>query len=162
MYTFLFQREYCYGLKSVVIPSSRKSGHGFAIFSLTIMKDLGIVQKFLGEKVSRNNKGFFIGQSNYAKKLSEKHNFLNSKPMATPIDVSTKLHVATDQDESFDIETYQSAVGGLLYVSTRSRPDIAYFVSNVAKYCSKPTIDHWKAVKCIFRYIRGTISYGIL
>ena len=36
VYTFLFQREYCYGLKSVVKPSSRKSGHGYAIFSLTI------------------------------------------------------------------------------------------------------------------------------
>ena len=35
---FLFQREYCYGLKSVVKPSSRKSGHGYAIFSLTIDK----------------------------------------------------------------------------------------------------------------------------
>ena len=35
MYPFLFQREYCYGLKSVVKPSSPKSGHGYAIFSLT-------------------------------------------------------------------------------------------------------------------------------
>ena len=42
MYTFLFQREYCYGLKSVVKPSSRKSGHGYAIFSLTTLDPISV------------------------------------------------------------------------------------------------------------------------
>ena len=53
VYTFLFQREYCYGLKSVVKPSSRKSGHGYAIFSLTniqwhakVLNTLQIVEFF--------------------------------------------------------------------------------------------------------------------
>ena len=35
MYPFQFKREYYCELKSIVKPSSPKSGHGYAIFSLT-------------------------------------------------------------------------------------------------------------------------------
>ena len=47
-------------------------------------------------------------------------------------------------------------------MSTRPRPDIAFAVSKVARYTSKPTVEHWKAVKHIFRYLVGTINHGIL
>ena len=48
-----------------------------------------------------------------------------------------------------DTEKYQSAVGKLLFLSTRTRPDIAFAVSTVAKFTSNPTEQHWKAVKHI-------------
>ena len=57
---------------------------------------------------------------------------------------------------------YQSAVGSLLYLSRRTHPDIAFAVSNVAKFSSKPTKTHWTAVKQILRYLKGTTSYGLL
>ena len=44
----------------------------------------------------------------------------------------------------------------------QSRPDITFAVCNAAKFCSKPTISHWSAVKRIFRYLKGTIDYGLL
>ena len=53
-------------------------------------------------------------------------------------------------------------MGALLYLSTRTRPDISFAVSNVAKYCNKPLAKHWTAVKRIFRYLRGTSEYGIV
>ena len=61
-----------------------------------------------------------------------------------------------------DQQLYQSAVGCLLYLSVATRPDIAYAVGNVAKFCAKPTKQHWTAVKRIFRYLRGTQKYGLL
>lgn len=36
------------------------------------------------------------------------------------------------------------------------RPDIAYAVNNVAKFCSEPTKHHWIAVKRIMRYLKET------
>ena len=57
---------------------------------------------------------------------------------------------------------YQSAVGSLLYLSTKTRPDIADAVGNVARFCSKPSVQHWKAVKRILRYLRGSVNYGLM
>ena len=73
-----------------------------------------------------------------------------------------KLSKGTEDSEYMDIELYQSAVGKLLYLSTRTRPDISFAVSSVARYTAKPTVDHWKAVKHILRYLIGTINYGLL
>ncbi len=55
--------------------------------------------------------------------------------VTTPVDVSNKLVKATEEDEVFDCVVYQSTVGYLLYVSTGTRPDIAFAVANVNRFC---------------------------
>ena len=85
----------------------------------------------------------------------------NSKPTATPINNGAKLNKVTE-DKLFNQELYQSVIGSLLYLSTKTRPDIAYAVSNVARFCSKPTMEHWKSIKHIMRYLNGTRNYGLL
>ena len=85
-----------------------------------------------------------------------------AKPVNTPVDSSMKLMKATDKDGCVDKKLYTSAVGSLLYLSTATRPDITYAVSNVAKYCAKPTKQHWLAVKRIMRYLKGTLNYCLL
>ena len=126
------------------------------------MKDLGELSYFLGVKVTQNDGKIFINQAAYTNMLLTKFNFDNCKPVSTPADLSSNLEKAADDSDLFDVEKYQSAVGGLLYLSSRTRPDITYAVCNVAKYCSKPTNKHWTAVKRIFRYLKGTVNLGIL
>ena len=58
------------------------------------------------------------------------------------------------EDAVFD---YRSAVGGLQYL-TLTRPDISFAVNKVCQYLSKPTTVHWKAVKRILRYVKGTVD----
>ena len=55
----------------------------------------------------------------------------------------------------------QAAVGSLLYLSTKTCPDIAYAVGRVARFCAKPTKDHWMAIKRILRYLKGTFNFGL-
>ena len=43
-----------------------------------------------------------------------------------------------------------------------TRPDIIFAVSNVSKFCSNPTKQHWIAVKRIMRYLKGTQNHGLL
>ena len=126
------------------------------------MKDLGELNYFLGVRIVQENDKIFINQSFYTEKLLKKFGFENAKPVATPVDVSCVLEKASDDAELFDEEIYQSAVGSLLYLSTRTRPDITFAVCNVSKFCIKPTKAHWTAVKRIFRYLRGTSDLGIL
>lgn len=70
--------------------------------------------------------------------------------------------LGTEDSEYFDKETYQSAIETLLYLSTRTRPDITFSVSNVAHFSSNPTTQHWTAVKRIFRYLKGNTHLGLL
>ncbi|KAH9704893.1 Integrase catalytic domain-containing protein [Citrus sinensis] len=42
------------------------------------------------------------------------------------------------------------------------RPDLSYAVSLVGRFMSNPRKEHWRAVKWILRYLRGTTSYGLL
>jgi hypothetical protein len=56
---------------------------------------------------------------------------------------------------------YASAVGSLMYVMVCTRPYIAHAVGVLRRYMSKPGKEHWIAVKRVFRYLRGTASYGL-
>ena len=53
-------------------------------------------------------------------------------------------------------QLYQAVVGSQLYLSTKTRPVIAYTVSCVARFCAKPSKEHWTGVKRILRYLKGT------
>jgi hypothetical protein len=44
----------------------------------------------------------------------------------------------------------------LLYLSTNTRPDIAYGVSQAARFTSSPKQSHATAVKMIVRYLIAT------
>ena len=54
---------------------------------------------------------------------------------------------------------YISAVGSLLFLALATRPDIAHTVSVLCRFNSNPGIAHWKSVKHLFRYLRGTLDY---
>ena len=45
-----------------------------------------------------------------------------------------------------------------MYAILGTRPDLAFAVSVVSQYSSKPNDSHWQAVKRIFRYIKGTLD----
>ena len=81
----------------------------------------------------------WIGQPNYVQKLLEKFGMQDSKPVSTPSTPDSKLVKKTPEDKEVDQKKYQAAVGSLLYLSTKTRPDIAFAVGNVAQFCSEPT-----------------------
>ena len=128
------------------------------------VKDMGELHHFLGTKVLQNkqNGEVWIGQPAYTQKVLRKFNMENAKPVDTPVDISSKLVKMNEDSESANQEQFQSAVGSLLYLSTMTRPDITYAVSNVAKFCANPAKEHWIAVKRIMRYLIGTMHLGLL
>ena len=48
-----------------------------------------------------------------------------------------------------------------MYLSTKTRPEIAYAVGSVARFCVNPTKKNWTAVKRI-QYLNGTTKFGLL
>jgi hypothetical protein len=52
-------------------------------------------------------------------------------------------------------------VGSLVYLLA-TRPDLAYSVCLVARFMERPTKMHVAAIKRIMRYLKGTLSLGIM
>ena len=128
------------------------------------VKDLGELHYFLGVLVTQNHKRgtVWIGQPSFTESILQKYGMEEAKSVKTPVSADLKLLKASDESETVDQNLYQSAVGSLLYLTTQSRPDIAFAVNNVARFCSKPTKSHWVAVKRIFHYLKGTTHLGLL
>ena len=124
--------------------------------------DMGPLHYFLGVKVMQNNKGdVWIGQPSYIETLLRKFRMEDCNPAETPADASQRLKKAEENEEVSDKEMYQSAVGSILYISTRTRPDISYAIGSCARFSANPTKCHWTAVKRIMRYLKGTINFGL-
>ena len=100
-------------------------------------KDLRELKYFLGVniRINHNNGTVWIGQPMHTEKVLKKYGMEYTKTISTLVDVGTKLVKATIDSELFDPVLYQSAVGSLLYLSTKTRPDIAFAV-NVARFSS--------------------------
>lgn len=69
----------------------------------------------------------------------------------------------TDPKDIAEMHTvpYLQAVGALMYLATATRPDIAYAVGVLARFNKNPGMAHWKAVKHLFRYLKGTLDLKI-
>jgi hypothetical protein len=56
---------------------------------------------------------------------------------------------------------YASAVGSLMYAMVCTRPNITHVVGVLSRYMSKSGKEHWAKIKRVFKYFRGTTSYGL-
>ena len=52
-------------------------------------------------------------------------------------------------------------MGCLTNVSIATRQDIAAAVVTLLQFMSDPSKEHWMGLKRMFRYIKGTLSYGL-
>lgn len=53
---------------------------------------------------------------------------------------------------------YQEAVGSILYLAQCTRPDVSFSIAVVSQFNQNPGFVHWKAVKRILRYLKGTLN----
>jgi hypothetical protein len=130
------------------------------------MKDEGELSWCLGMRISTHGDHVTMDQEQYIENMLARFGMSNCKPAKTPAALGihlTKQDAPQTSQEAMEMKSvpYRSAVGSLLYASIRTRPDIASAVRAVAKFSSNPGNKHWTAVKRIFRYLKGTSSYGI-
>lgn len=102
-----------------------------------------------------------IHQTAYITQMLKKFGMSECHAVKTPGNPSIKLQAATEEDEVANFP-YREAIGSLMYAATSTRPDIAFYVCKLARFMEKPTAVHVTAVKTIFRYLKGTISRGII
>ena len=128
-------------------------------FSLTLE---GSFSEYLGiQYVWDNNKTMTMTQQGLIQKIIEATGMENCNPNKTPC---TKEGLGTDElgERMDDPWNYRSIVGMLLYLSTNTRPDISFAVSQVARFSHNPKKSHASAVKMIVRYLSGTKDRGVI
>jgi hypothetical protein len=132
------------------------------------LRDLGATSFLLGVEITRDRakRTLHLSQRQYVLDLLDRFGFADSSPVSTPLDPGTRLSAdqapATADDEAFmRTVPYVSAVGALMYLAIATRPDIAYSVGVLCRFMAKPGPAHWKAVKHLFRYLRGTCDYRL-
>lgn len=132
-----------------------KLNHIFAL------KQLGKLDYFLGIKVRYLSSGaLLLNQSKYIHDLLCKADMENSNSIGSPMVSSCRLS-KFGTDSMSDATLYRSIVGALQY-ATLTRPDIAFSVNKVSQFMANPLESHWKAVKRILRYLKGTLDHGLL
>lgn len=67
---------------------------------------------------------------------------------------------AEEYEEMRD-KPYREGVGAAQYLATVSRPDIQHAVGVLARYSKNPGVEHWKALKHLFRYLKATLDYKL-
>jgi hypothetical protein len=124
------------------------------------VKDLGKLQYFLGIEVIPVKDGLLLSQQRYIRDLLSKTNMTEAKPVSSPMSSSAVLSAFTG-DPMEEPSLYRSTVGSLQYLSL-TRPDLAFAVNRVCQLMHHPTKLHWQAVKRILRYLKCTITHGLL
>lgn len=124
------------------------------------MTDLGEIHFVLGINVSVSPGCIAINQSSYILKMLERFQMSNANEIGLPMDPNVKL-VKEDGSTKVDPVRLQTLIGSLLYCACGTRPDIAFAVSAISKFCSCPTETHISAAKRILRYLKATIDYNL-
>src|SRR5664279_2473848 len=127
------------------------------------MKDLGEAAYILGIRIYRDRSSRLIGlsQSTYLDKVLKKFRMDESKKGFLPMLQGKTLSKAqspdtADEREKMNNIPYASAIGSIMYAMLCTRPDVAHAVSLTSRYQSDLGVEHWTAVKNIFKSLRRT------
>ncbi|CAI7748564.1 unnamed protein product, partial [Closterium sp. NIES-54] len=94
----------------------------------------------------------------------QRFGFTHSSPQATPLSTRHSLS-ALPSDESVESSgPYAELVGCLMYLTTCTRPDLAYPLSILARYVApgRHRPEHMAAAKRVLRYLCSTSGMGLV
>ena len=127
--------------------------------------DLGKLSHFLGVAINEQKGGSLtLSQRPLIEKFLRHANMLTCKPAASPLPMSHVLYekrvpVTAEEEDEMQLVPYSSILGTLLHLSTRTRPDLATAVSMLGMFQSSPAPRHWKAMKNVLRYLKGSMDF---
>jgi hypothetical protein len=115
---------------------------------------------YLGVSVERDDETLRVHQAPYSRQILRRFGFEQARPAPTPMTNHTLSAHDGEVDETLR-RLYIQAIGSLLFLSNRTRPDLEFAVNFLARFAANPAPSHWTAVKRVFRYLAGTTDLGI-
>ena len=112
---------------------------------------------FIGMELSKTAEGLKIAQGRYARKILERFGMEEFKSVKTPMVKQNDIQ-GGDLQEHYPV---REAIGSLLFLSNKTRPDMSYGDNVCSRYTDKPTNKLILNIKRVFRYIQGTKDEGV-
>ncbi|KAJ9520578.1 hypothetical protein QJQ45_007436 [Haematococcus lacustris] len=103
-----------------------------------------------------------LTQQQYIEQLLQRFGLAECNPRQLPLSPGTQLLKEGEQLNEQHTLRYRELVGGLLWLSTCTRPDIAFAVGQLTRYMQAPTREHEQAAQGVLRYLRGTAGQGLV
>jgi hypothetical protein len=128
------------------------------------IKKLGLIKNYLGVDIDyRPQDGYLkLYQAKYINKILAKYGFKDLNPAKTLMDSKAKLEPNKGRAKASETHYFQMFIGSLLFLALACRPDITFAVIKLARFASNPSQDHVQAIKRVFRYLKGTVTLGII
>ena len=130
------------------------------VFSMTKPEEVtrGKEVTFCGYQIKKTETGYALHQTKYVEEVLKKHNIKKSE--------SVPCHRITDEPDEQepsreDIRIAQVLTGELGWVTSRTRPDIAFAVSIMARMIHKRPKWVKETGLQVMRYLYGTTSWGL-
>ncbi|CAI7859906.1 unnamed protein product [Closterium sp. NIES-53] len=128
--------------------------------------DLGELTSYLGLQITRDRaqRTITLTQSHMVQQVLQRFGFTYSSPQSTPLPTGHSLS-APPSDESVEPSgPYPELVGCLMYLTTCTRPDLAYPLSLLAHYVApdRHRKVHSDATKRVLRYLCSTSGMGLV
>ena len=126
------------------------------------IKYISEVHQFLRIKIKLDykEKSIHINQNKYLNSLLKRFNKKDLNPITTPVEARVRLDKATNTTNKNNLQLYQQQVSSLIYLATKTKPDIAYAINKCAKYMSNPNLTHFKALNRIWKYLNKYPNIG--
>ena len=108
--------------------------------------------KFCGLEILRFSSGYRVNQQSYIAELLSKHAVKDEA--AVPLVRWTEPE-ALEEPSPEEVKSAQALTGALLWLSTRSRPDIAYSVARMAQFSTRSPQLVLSIGNQVLRYLKG-------
>src|SRR5258706_14368636 len=128
--------------------------------------DLGDLHWLLGIRIEYWDHDIALSQSAYIDTILKRFGLYDCNPVTYPLDKNHQIDKATTTNadntattntgSEVNIKLYQQMVGSLMYTVIGTRPDIAFTVTRLSQFLTKPTKNHFGAIKHVFRCLKGT------
>ena len=133
------------------------------------LRDLGPTSFLLGIEIicDCEKHQIVLSQHQYIIDALECFNMSDCNPIGTPMDPGAHLSSfmspqSPDKLKMMQNIPYLNAVGTLQYLATSTHPDISFAVGVLARFNKNPGIKHWKVVKHLFHYFKGSLDYKLV
>ena len=103
-----------------------------------------------------------IDQVPYLEKILKCFGMADAKAAQTPLPTGYKTEPLDGTAMAALQSQYQSVIGSLLYLMLGTCPDLAFAVTQMAKFAHNPSEDHLNKAKHIMRYLCGTCKYALV
>ena len=121
--------------------------------------------RFLGLEIYRSAKGIRITQEGYVTEVIRQHGLEEARVVSTPCPkewlLGPDLEEGSEEFDARQLHAAQKVTGELLWIATKTRPDIIHQVATMCALVSRRPIFVERLGTRVIQYLAGTRKYGL-